>query len=67
LNQVNEALLAGEDIDPFDRLFHISIAAATRIAVLAAVVEQFRERTSPIHDGGPRRSSSVATFPLRQS
>jgi hypothetical protein len=48
---MNEALLAGEDIDPFDRLFHISIAAATRIAVLDAVVEQFRERTSPIHDG----------------
>jgi DNA-binding FadR family transcriptional regulator len=43
LDRMEEAVATGDDIEPFDRLFHARIAAATRNTVLTAIVDQLWE------------------------
>ena len=52
LDRMREAVAAGGDIKPFDRLFHTRIAAATRNTVLTGIVDQFWEQMmTPLFSG----------------
>jgi DNA-binding FadR family transcriptional regulator len=43
LDRMEKAIATGDDIEPFDRLFHARIAASTRNTVLTAIVDQLWE------------------------